>query len=156
MNYFAWEIPGIGMNIVYFLSVGTILMLILLTAEYGILKRIFYLIRFTAFSPSVPPDEDVDVAEERRKIGGINKATMDQYTLVLRDVTKYYGKFLAVNGLCLGLKNYECFGLLGVNGAGKTTTFKMLTGDVVISYGNVWVKGMNLKRKLKKVIYIRF
>ena len=39
------------------------------------------------------------------------------------------GRHLAVDRLCLGVPQGECFGLLGVNGAGKTTTFKMLTGD---------------------------
>lgn len=53
--------------------------------------------------------------------------------------------------MCLGVKKYECFGLLGVNGAGKTTTFKMMTGDTKISYGEAWVNGISLKNDLKKV-----
>jgi len=46
---------------------------------------------------------------------------------IKRDLTKYYDKFLAVDRLCLGVQQGECFGLLGVNGAGKTTTFKVLS-----------------------------
>jgi ABC-type multidrug transport system ATPase subunit len=38
---------------------------------------------------------------------------------------------LAVDNICVGIAQQECFGLLGQNGAGKTTTFKMLTGDVI-------------------------
>ena len=34
----------------------------------------------------------------------------------------------------------QCFGLLGVNGAGKTTIFKMLTGDIIPSSGNILIK----------------
>lgn len=34
----------------------------------------------------------------------------------------------------------QCFGLLGVNGAGKTTIFKMLTGDVIPSSGNILIR----------------
>lgn len=45
----------------------------------------------------------------------------------------------------------ECFGLLGVNGAGKTTTFKMLTGDVKISNGEAWVRGLSLKNDMNGV-----
>lgn len=94
----------------------------------------------------------MDVAEERKKIDNFNETTMNQYALVMKDVTKYYEEFVAVNRLCLSVTNYECFGLLGVNGGGKTTTFKMLTGDTNISYGNAWLHGVSLKRDLKKVI----
>jgi len=37
---------------------------------------------------------------------------------------------IAVDRVSFGVKNGECFTLLGVNGAGKTTTFKMLTGEI--------------------------
>jgi ATP-binding cassette, subfamily A (ABC1), member 3 len=66
-------------------------------------------------------------------------------------VTKYYGTFLAVDGLCLGVKKGECFGLLGVNGAGKTTTFKMLTGDEKISSGEAYLCGYSIKSEMKEV-----
>uniref|UniRef100_A0A4W2CL05 ATP binding cassette subfamily A member 12 n=1 Tax=Bos indicus x Bos taurus TaxID=30522 RepID=A0A4W2CL05_BOBOX len=36
--------------------------------------------------------------------------------------------------------NDECFGLLGVNGAGKTTIFKMLTGDIIPTSGNILIR----------------
>lgn len=45
----------------------------------------------------------------------------------------------------------ECFGLLGVNGAGKSTTFKMMTGDISITMGDIFVKGINLKEDQSKV-----
>lgn len=43
-------------------------------------------------------------------------------------MSKSYGTLRSVDGICIGVKPGECFGLLGINGAGKTTTFKMLTG----------------------------
>lgn len=136
------------------MAVGTILFIFLLIIENGFLQSIVYHIknRFTA-PPTVSANEDQDVMNERKKIHDATNATLKEYVLVLKDVTKYYKKFLAVNGLCLGVKKYECFGLLGVNGAGKTTTFKMMTGDVRISYGTVWVNGINLKKDLKRVKY---
>jgi ABC-2 type transport system ATP-binding protein len=45
-----------------------------------------------------------------------------------RDLTKRYGKQVAVNGLNLQVKQGEIFGFLGPNGAGKTTTLLMLLG----------------------------
>lgn len=151
-KYFTWESPGIGRNIVYALVTGTTLFLLLLAIEYGLFKRIVYLIdNRSSQPPYVSADEDPDVADERRKIHSSNKAVLEENALVLKDVTKYYKKFLAVNGLCLGVKKYECFGLLGVNGAGKTSTFKMMTGDTTISYGDAWVNGISLKKDMKKV-----
>lgn len=40
----------------------------------------------------------------------------------------------------LSFSPFQCFGLLGVNGAGKTTIFKMLTGDVIPSSGNILIR----------------
>ena len=50
-------------------------------------------------------------------------------------------KFTAVNHLSFGVKNGECFGLLGVNGAGKTTSFRMLTGDEIMTSGRAAILG---------------
>ena len=75
---------------------------------------------------------------------------------MLYGLSKYYGGFLAVNNLCLAIKQGECFGLLGVNGAGKTTTFKMLTGDETISAGAAYVKGYDVASQIKEVGCIAF
>ncbi len=65
---------------------------------------------------------------------------------------KYYGNFLAVDKLNLGIPQGECFGLLGVNGAGKTTTFKMMTGDHPISSGSAYLMGYNVTTDIRQVI----
>ncbi|XP_059142786.1 phospholipid-transporting ATPase ABCA3-like isoform X1 [Physella acuta] len=57
----------------------------------------------------------------------------------------------AVHPTNLGIPDKECLGLLGKNGAGKTTLFKMLTGDLSITKGNVYMKGKNIKTHLKTV-----
>jgi ABC-2 type transport system ATP-binding protein len=46
----------------------------------------------------------------------------------LRNVTKKFGSFTAVDDVCLTIPRGQFFGFLGPNGAGKTTTIKMLTG----------------------------
>lgn len=51
---------------------------------------------------------------------------------------------MAVNDISFGIKNGECFVLLGVNGAGKTTTFKMLTGEIQPTKGEISIKGNSL------------
>ena len=50
-----------------------------------------------------------------------------------------------------GVKQGECFGLLGINGAGKTTTFKMLTGDVQMTSGEAYLDGHSVKTNIRNV-----
>ena len=64
---------------------------------------------------------------------------------------KYYGNFLAVDKLCVGIPQGECFDLLGVNGAGKTTTFKMMTGDHPISSGEAYLDTFSVIKDIKEV-----
>lgn len=154
MNYLNWEQPGIGKNIMYFLIVGTVLLCALFLNEYGIFKLISYKVSKKIFKVQKPhddPTEDSDVAAEKRNIRSKTPQQLQGYALAMKDVTKYYKNFLAVNQLCLGVKKYECFGLLGVNGAGKTTTFKMMTGDIKISSGEAWVNGLSLLNQMSAV-----
>ena len=64
--------------------------------------------------------------------------------LKLSHVTKYYDKHLAVDDLSFEVKDGEIFGLLGVNGAGKTTTFRMITGLLDKTSGEIIFNGKNI------------
>jgi len=57
--------------------------------------------------------------------------------LELRNVTKYYGDFKAVDNLSFEVNKGDIFGLLGVNGAGKTTTFRMIMGLLDSTEGTI-------------------
>ena len=57
--------------------------------------------------------------------------------LSVKNVTKYYGDFLAVNDLSFDISEGEIFGLLGVNGSGKTTTFRMIMGLLEKTKGEI-------------------
>lgn len=48
--------------------------------------------------------------------------------LVARDVSRQYGKTVALDGVSLAVSEGEVFGLVGPNGAGKTTLVRALTG----------------------------
>jgi ABC-2 type transport system ATP-binding protein len=61
------------------------------------------------------------------------------------DLTRIYGKLVAVGGLSLEVQPGEIFGLLGPNGAGKTTTLAMLTGLVPASSGHAMLFGKDLR-----------
>jgi len=85
----------------------------------------------------------------------------DKDYIKLINLTKIYKKYkltrcrvkkhVAVNALSLGIDKGECFGLIGVNGAGKTTTFKMITGDISITGGDVEVNGFSVSQQIEKV-----
>ncbi|MBF0572314.1 MAG: ATP-binding cassette domain-containing protein [Desulfamplus sp.] len=62
----------------------------------------------------------------------------------VKNLTKYYNNFCAVDGINLEIKKGEILGLLGPNGAGKTTTLRMLTGFFKPTAGDIMVKGISI------------
>jgi ABC-2 type transport system ATP-binding protein len=65
----------------------------------------------------------------------------------IENVTKVFGRTVAVDGLNLTIKAGEVFGLLGPNGAGKTTTLKMLAGLLIPTAGTMTVDGHDVQKK---------
>jgi ABC-2 type transport system ATP-binding protein len=63
----------------------------------------------------------------------------------LKDLTKKYVDFPAVNHLNLSIQKGEIFGFIGPNGAGKTTTIKMIGGVLEPTSGNIMIAGINMK-----------
>ena len=62
----------------------------------------------------------------------------------IRDLTKRYGDFTAVDGLSLTAPPGEIFGFLGPNGAGKTTTIRVVAGLSLPTSGSVIVNGIDV------------
>lgn len=62
----------------------------------------------------------------------------------VKNLTKYYSSFCAVDGISLEIKRGEILGLLGPNGAGKTTTLRMLTGFFKPTSGDIMVKDLSV------------
>ncbi len=65
----------------------------------------------------------------------------------IKNVTKNYGKFKAVDDISLEAKPGEIYGFLGPNGAGKTTTIKMLVGLLEQNSGSISVAGIDVRRE---------
>lgn len=63
----------------------------------------------------------------------------------VENITKYYGKQLALNAVSFTLKKGEIVGFLGPNGAGKSTLMKIITGYITNYEGDVWFKNNNLR-----------
>src|SRR5438445_12501135 len=62
----------------------------------------------------------------------------------VRDVTKRYHDYVAVDRLNFAVEEGEILGFLGPNGAGKSTTMKILTGFLPPSEGKATVAGFDV------------
>ncbi len=68
----------------------------------------------------------------------------------VKNVTKKYGSFVAVDDISFTIKDGEVVGFLGPNGAGKSTTMNMITGYIEQTEGNIIVDGYDTIKKSKK------
>jgi len=64
--------------------------------------------------------------------------------IVLKDVTKQFGDFLAVRNLSFEVPLGSIFGFLGPNGAGKTTTIRMIINIIAPDSGDISVLGQKV------------
>ena len=67
----------------------------------------------------------------------------------VKNVTKKYGSFVAVDDISFTINDGEIVGFLGPNGAGKTTTMNMLTGYIEQTNGDILVNGYDTIKKSK-------
>ena len=67
------------------------------------------------------------------------------------DLTKVFGKSVAVDSLSLSVQSGEVLGFLGPNGAGKTTTIRMLAGMIAPTGGSASVAGIRTDREPERV-----
>ena len=78
---------------------------------------------------------------------------MENIAIKIENISKTYRGNLvpAVNDISLEVPAGSKFGLLGPNGAGKTTTISILTGLLNYDSGNVFINGMRLEKRYKKI-----
>ena len=69
----------------------------------------------------------------------------------VKNLTRRYGDFTAVNSVSFNIKKGQIVGLLGHNGAGKTTTLKMLTGYLEPTDGNIKIDGCDMPVAAHKI-----
>ncbi|XP_065093714.1 phospholipid-transporting ATPase ABCA3-like [Ochlerotatus camptorhynchus] len=146
---FTFDEGGINRNLMFFVGIGIVAFALIMLIEFRVLKRIFDR-RGKVSEEGDVSELDSDVLAEQQRIHAMVQPEIDSYNLVLKDLSKYYRKFRAVNKLSVGIRHSECFGLLGINGAGKTSTFKMMTGDESISSGQAWVNGISLQTNMNR------
>ncbi|KAL0841224.1 hypothetical protein ABMA28_014958 [Loxostege sticticalis] len=81
--------------------------------------------------------ESPDVTKEMDPVGHAVGVKM-------MNLTKVFGKHVAVNNVSLNIYDDQITVLLGHNGAGKSTTISMLTGNLEVTRGSVWVAGYDM------------
>ena len=69
----------------------------------------------------------------------------------VRELTKRFGKFTAVDRVSFSVSKGEIFGFLGPNGAGKSTTIRMLCGLLSSSAGTALVGGYDINKESERV-----
>ncbi len=68
----------------------------------------------------------------------------------VKNVTKKYGKVVAVDNINFTINDGEIIGLLGPNGAGKSTTMNMITGYIEPTEGTIVIDGYDISKKPRK------
>lgn len=112
-NVYTWSDPGIGRNSTYMIVTGVVFFGILLIIEYSLLPKaadhIAELLKRMRKSKEDPPLSensyiDNDVKEEKRKVNALIPIDLKFNDLVLRNLTKIYGKCKVVNEISVALK----------------------------------------------------
>jgi len=76
---------------------------------------------------------------------------MQDYAITVRNLTKRFGDFVAVDHVSFNVNRGEVYGWLGPNGAGKTTTIRMLLGLLRSNEGEMRVLGYDPATESKKM-----
>ena len=76
---------------------------------------------------------------------------MNDYIISVRELTKCFGNFTAVNRISFDVRRGEIFGFLGANGAGKTTAMRMLCGLSYPTSGSGTVAGWDIMREGEQI-----
>jgi ABC-2 type transport system ATP-binding protein len=81
----------------------------------------------------------------------IRNVETNDFAVTLRELSRRFGDFTAVNRINLDVKKGEIFGFLGPNGAGKSTTIRMLCGILTPSNGSGTVAGFDIVRQPERI-----
>lgn len=75
----------------------------------------------------------------------------DEPVISVRDLTKKFGSFTAVDHISFDVKRGEIFGFLGANGAGKTTAMRILCGLSRPTSGDGRVAGCDINTQAEEI-----
>lgn len=70
----------------------------------------------------------------------------------VKNVTKRYGDFTAVDQVSFSVPKGKIYGILGPNGAGKTSTIRMINSITMPDEGSIYIQGMPVSDETQKLI----
>ncbi len=73
------------------------------------------------------------------------------YVIHVKNLTKRFDGFTAVNSITFDVKKGEIFGFLGPNGSGKTTTIRMMLGLLQPTDGDIEVLGIPVNQRTREI-----
>jgi len=82
---------------------------------------------------------------DNNKVDGLSTA------IEVRELTRCFGSFVAVDRINFSIRSGEVIAFLGPNGAGKTTTIKMLTGLLRPSSGQAFIFGYDVEKNMSQI-----
>eukprot|EP00039_Didymoeca_costata_P018298 m.332943 g.332943 ORF g.332943 m.332943 type:complete len:1731 (+) comp17035_c0_seq1:282-5474(+) len=159
-EYLGFDTPGIGRFVVAMGIQVFVFFVLILAVEFRVFQSLLQMITTKSIRSFARGDLDDDVQREHTRLDDLKDSEVQGLNdrVVLQDLVKEYREVpwqapekVAVDGLSVGIRSEECFGLLGVNGAGKTTTFKMMTGDTSPTSGTAYMLGMNIRTNMNQV-----
>jgi len=77
--------------------------------------------------------------------------TANHYAVVVENLEKRFGSFVAVDRISFQVARGEIFGFLGPNGAGKSTTIRMLCGILTPTAGRGTVAGFDIRTQPEQI-----
>lgn len=80
-----------------------------------------------------------------------NNLKKEESIIDVKNLTKLYGSFKAVDDISFSVKKGEIFAFLGPNGAGKSTTIKILTTLLKYNSGQININGYDILKDSQKV-----
>lgn len=103
-------------------------------------------------STTTQPDQ---IAREHLQKGVGRAANLEESShtvaVKVRNLTRRFGDFIAVNNINFEVARGEIFGFLGPNGAGKSTTIRMLCGLLEPTEGDGTVAGFDVKTQAEEI-----
>lgn len=79
-------------------------------------------------------------------MGGENRCD-----IVIKNVSKFYGRVLALDNISFSVREGEIFCLLGPNGAGKSTLMKLIMGILYMDSGEIYIKNREIREDIDKI-----
>jgi branched-chain amino acid transport system permease protein len=136
---------GLGLQVSWRLGLGIIFVLLVCLLRRGVVGEAIALAPRLRFAPAtVQPAARGTVAGSRRQQ---QPYSAGRPILEARGLSKRYGGLIANSNIDFAVAEGELRGVIGPNGAGKSTFFKMLTGEILPSEGQIFFRGEEITHR---------